>query len=41
MNKYMIIKIDNKSISPPMSKHEAIIKNLKNIIKKYINLLGI
>ena len=26
MNKYMIIRSDNKSISPPMSKHEAIIK---------------
>ena len=29
MNKYMIIRSDNKSISPPMSKHEAIIKAMK------------
>ena len=35
MNKYMIIRSDNKSILPPMSKHEAIIK------LKDINLLGI
>ena len=26
MSKYIIIRSDNKSISPPMSKHEAIIK---------------
>lgn len=26
MNKYMIIRSDDKSISPPMSKHEAIVK---------------
>ena len=36
MNKYMIIRSDNKSISPPMSKHEAIIK-LKEYNKKVSN----
>ena len=36
MNKYMIIRSDNKSISPPMSKHEAIIK-LKEYNKKGIS----
>ena len=36
MNKYMIIRSDNKSISPPMSKHEAIIK-LKEKKKKGIS----
>lgn len=30
MNKYIIIRYDNKSISPPMSKHEAIL-----ILKEY------
>ena len=42
MNKYMIIRSDNKSISPPMSKHEAIIKlkeyNKKGIIKFILNI---
>ena len=38
MNKYMIIRSDNKSISPPMSKHEAIIK-LKEYNKKGISTL--
>lgn len=37
MNKYMIIRSDNKSISPPMSKHEAIIK-LKEYNKKVYQL---
>ena len=36
MNKYMIIRSDNKSISPPMTKHEAIIK-LKEYNKKGIS----
>jgi len=36
MSKYMIIRSDNKSISPPMSKHEAIIK-LKEYNKKGIS----
>lgn len=36
MNKYMIIRSDNKSISPPMSKHEAIIK-LREYNKKGIS----
>src|SRR5699024_3412198 len=35
MNTYMIIRSDNKSISPPMLKHEAIMKlreyNIKSI----------
>ena len=49
MNKYMIIRSDNKSISPPMSKHEAIIKlneyNKKGIStylvsrSEYINII--
>lgn len=36
MNKYIIIRYDNKSISPPMSKHEAIGK-LKEYNKKGIS----
>ncbi|WP_296644769.1 hypothetical protein [Romboutsia sp. 13368] len=36
MNKYIIIRYDNKSISPPMSKHEAIAK-LKEYNKKGIS----
>jgi len=36
MSKYMIIRSDNKSISPPMSKHEAILK-LKECNKKGIS----
>ena len=40
MNKYMIIRSDNKSISPPMSKHEAIIK-LKEYNKKGISIIQI
>ena len=33
MNKYIIIRYDNKSISPPMSKHEAIAK-----LNEYIDI---
>lgn len=36
MNKYLIIRSDNKSISPLMSKHEAITK-LKEYNKKGIS----
>ena len=36
MNKYIIIRYDNKSISPPMSKHEAIAK-LKEYNQKGIS----
>ena len=36
MNKYIIIRYDNKSISPPMSKHEAISK-LKEYNQKGIS----
>ena len=36
MNKYIIIRYDNKSISPPMSKHEAIL-TLKEYNKKGIS----
>ena len=39
MSKYMIIRSDNKSISPPMSKHEAILKIKecnKNGISTYV-----
>ena len=39
MNKYIIIRYDNKSISPPMSKDEAIIKLKeynKNGISTYV-----
>ena len=45
MNKYMIIRSDNKSISPPMSKHEAIIKLNEGIStylvsrSEYINII--
>ena len=35
MSKYILIRADDKSISPPMSKHEAIIK-LKEYNKKGI-----
>ena len=35
MSKYILIRADDKSISPPMSKHEAIMK-LKEYNKKGI-----
>ncbi|GAA3662674.1 hypothetical protein [Asaccharospora irregularis] len=36
MNNYIIIRSDNKSISPPMSKHEAV-KKLREYDKEGIS----